>query len=200
MLEKEWVVSPTHNYLVIQKCGNSYLRSLMSEVYDKKLTIEHTYFRPNTNITWTIIRHPYERFISGLAYDIWINNYTNYDYIFGNLEKVFQQPINSTFKNTGKVSHTILQSSYLIGQSIDMFVDLSELTEFSLYNFGKIGKVKNETPGDLKMDLKEKIIKYDVEQRINDILFNDLKIYNEIINSDRLWCWQNGNVLNFLKE
>lgn len=195
MLNKEWLVAPTHNYLIIQKCGNSYVRNLLCNFYNTSLRIEQTYFRPNQNITWTVIRQPYERFISGLAYDIWINNYTNYDKIFDNLELLFKHSVSSTFKNTGKVIHTLLQNSYLLGQSIDMFVDISSLTEFCLYNFKKVDKIKNETPGELKMLVKEQIITRGMEQRITDILLADTIVYEEILKSDRLWYWQNGNVL-----
>lgn len=197
MLEREWLVCPTHNYLVIQKCGNSYIRDICQQIYgnDHHLARECNY----RNLKWTVVREPKERFISGLAYDIWKNNYNNFDSIFSNLNKLVQYPISSTFYNQGKVKHTILQSAYLIFQHIDVFVDMADLTEFSLHNFGIVTDKYNECPGEFKVQVKEEIVSRGIEQRLDDILANDVYLYKQIVNSDRLWCWQNGNVVGYLK-
>jgi len=197
MLEREWLVCPTHNYLVIQKCGNSYIRDVCHQVYGDKfhLARECNY----RNLKWTVVRDPKERFISGLAYDIWKNNYSNFDGIFSNLNKLVQYPISSTFYNQGKVKHTILQSAYLIYQPIDVFVDIADLTEFTLHNFNITSETYNYVPGEFKVKVKEEIVSRGLEQRVDDILANDMYLYKQILNSDRLWCWQNGNVVGHLK-
>lgn len=198
MLEREWCVCPTHNYLVIQKCGNTYLRDIFEKVYKENyfLARECNY----RNLKWTVVRDPKERFISGLAYDLWQNNYSNYDSLFSNLEKIVQYPISSTFYNQGKVKHTILQSAYLIYQPIDVFVDISDLTEFALHNFGMVSESYNKVPGEFKVTVKEQIVERGIEQRVDDLLANDVYIYRQIINSDRLWCWQNGNIVGYKND
>jgi hypothetical protein len=197
MLEREWCVCPTHNYLVIQKCGNSYLRDIFQKIYGESYFLaRECNFR---NLKWTVVRDPKDRFISGLAYDLWKNNYSNFDKVFENLNKLVQYPISSTFYNQGKVKHTILQSAYLVFQPIDVFVNLPDLTEFVLHNFGITGEEYNKVPGEFKVQVKEEIVKRGIEQRVDDLLANDVYLYNQICNSDRLWCWQNGNVVGYSK-
>lgn len=197
MLEREWCVCPTHNYLVIQKCGNSYLRDVFQKIYkDNFFLARECNYR---NLKWTVVREPKERFISGLAYDLWKNNYHSYDKVFENLNKLVQYPVSSTFYNQGKVKHTILQSAYLVFQHIDVFVNMPDLTEFTLHNFGVVGEVYNEVPSEFKVTVKEEIVKRNIEQRIDDLLANDIYLYNQICNSDRLWCWQNGNITGYSK-
>lgn len=197
MLEREWCVCPTHNYLVIQKCGNSYLRDIFQKIYGESyfLARECNY----RNLKWTVVRDPKDRFISGLAYDLWKNSYGNFDKVFENLNKLVQYPISSTFYNQGKVKHTILQSAYLVFQPIDVFVNMPDLTEFVLHNFGITGEEYNKVPGEFKVQVKEEIVKRGIEQRVDDLLANDVYLYNQICNSDRLWCWQNGNIVNYTK-
>lgn len=195
MIDREWCVCPTHNYMVIQKCGNSYIRDIFKKIYqDDYIIAKEPNFR---NIKWTVIRDPRDRFVSGLAYDIWKNNYTNYDKLFSNLESLMQNPISSTFYNSGKVKHTILQSSYLMLQYIDLFVDIKDLTEFCLLNFDETSDQTNKVPAELKTKVKEEIISRNMQQRIDDLLANDMYLYNQILNHDRLWCWQNGNVTGY---
>ena len=199
MIEREWCVCPTHNYLVIQKCGNSYIRDILQRTYDKDFFVNR---EPNyRNVKWTVIRNPKERFVSGLAYDLWKNNYSNYDSLFKNLEKIVQYPVSSTFYNSGKVKHTILQSAYLVLQPVDVFVDINDLTEFCLLNFGMTSEITNSVPDEFVLSVKEEITKRNIQQRVDDILASDTYLYNQIMNSDRLWCWQNGNILgnNFNK-
>lgn len=192
MIEREWCVCPTHNYLVIQKCGNSYVRDIFKKFYGDDFFIAK---EANRNLRWTVVRNPRERFISGLAYDIWKNNYKNYDSLFSNIDKIVQYPVSSTFYNMGRVKHTILQSAYLVLQNVDVFVEIKDLTEFCLLNFGMTSDVTNSVPDEYTLRVKTEITDRNLQQRIDDLISNDVYLYNQIMNSDRLWCWQNGNIL-----
>jgi len=194
----DWRVLPTHNYLLIQKTGFTYISNVFKSFYgnfsdDSYLVLPQ---ESEKNICWTSIRNPYERFISGLAYDMWLTN-VNCDYLFSNLPNLINGHISTYFRKSGKIQHTLSQVSYIMFQPISFFVDMNDLTEFCFMNFGvMLGEdCQNKVPKDFKILIEKEIEKRGLTQRVQDLLSYETYFYNRIMQSDHIWRWQNGNVL-----
>lgn len=195
--DPEWAVLPTHNYLVIQKNGNTYVRDVLREYYKDTYCEESFVPRENlVNPCWTVIRNPHDRFMSGLAYDLWMTG-VNLDHAFSDLQNNINSKMPVFFRSTRKVSHTISQVNYILFQPMTFFVDIKDLTAFCQINFGLESTVecKNEVPKDFKKMVAGEICRRNLTQRVNDLLSYETYFYNRLINSSNIWSWQNGNVL-----
>lgn len=194
----EWYVLPTHNYLLIQKTGCSYILNVFESFYRDASDISSpTIPQENQkNVCWTAIRNPHERFISGLAYDMWMTN-VNCDHLFSDLPNLINGHISAHFRSSRKVQHTLSQVSYIMYQPISFFVDIRDLTEFCFINFGVILNEdhQNKVPKDFKILVEQEIEKRGLTQRVQDLLSYETYVYNKIMQSDHVWRWQNGNVL-----
>lgn len=193
----EWKILPTHNYLLIQKTGCSYVCNLFEFFYQESPRSHQTIPEQNQkNICWTTIRNPYERFISGLAYDIHKTN-VNFDIVFSDLPSLINGHVSAYFRSSGKVQHTISQVSYIMHQPISMFVDVKDLTEFCSMNFNTVlnEDYQGKVPTDFKILVQQEIENRGLTQRVQDLLSYETYVYEKILQSDHIWRWQNGNIL-----
>lgn len=156
---------------------------------------EKSYGFPNENVRWTVIRDPYERLISGLAYDI---KKTGVDkkIVLDNFEDSLYGTMSPVFRSITNETHTFSQTCYFMGQQLDVYVDINDLDLFLEMNFGyqKVGKIN-----EVELEYKDKaieIIEIFGKQRVKDILSFDTFIYNTIKNSADIWKWQNGKIFN----
>ena len=173
----EFYETPKYQYLLIHKnASTSILNFIQKDDY---------FITKNKNLSkvrWTVIRDPFERFVSGLVYDLKRNNLKVEDI---NLDKIFTSKVNEKIRQTGFVNHTCLQTLYLINADIDWYVDINDLEVFLKMHFNEkicLNKLENY---DLKID-KEEVMKY---------LKIDYEVYNQIMHSENLWEWQKGKIL-----
>lgn len=195
----EWKILPTHNYLLIHKTGCSYVRNVFESFYENCYDDNSSEIIPKQNlknVCWTVVRNPYQRFISGLAYDIWTTN-SNFDHLFFDLPSLVNGHVSGYFSTTRKIQHTLSQVSYLMYQPISFFVDTKDLTEFCFINFGIVLNEdhQNKVPKDFKILVEQEIEKRGLTQRVQDLLSYETYVYSRIMQSDHIWRWQNGNVL-----
>lgn len=180
----DWRECPTHVYLAVQKNGHSYIMDIL----ENREPEPESEFKPR----WMVVRDPYDRFVSGLAYDL-MQSDMNVNY----LDKVLSDPasimfskLSRMYNRTGKTNHSAAQSTYIINQKVDVFVNLSDLTEFCDANFGVVRDKVNETPKEFKEIIEFKI---DKEEMMKLLTF-DYYVYNSILQSERLWKWQYGKI------
>jgi len=171
-------------FLRIYKNGNSSVINCIQENFKNKF---FTTSRPAIDKPrFAIIRDPYERFISGLIYDLKRHNIhikdVKIDKLFTTNETHIQNII------TGNINHSASQIPYLMNTGITHYVDIKDLDLFLKMHFNKS---LNNNSTDVK---KEKIEKYLDKNEIIKYLHLDYYIYNSIINSPFLWEWQHGKI------
>jgi len=135
---------------------------------------------------FAIIRDPYERFISGLKYDLAKHKVDIQDI---KIDKLFTtNEIHGRNILVGNINHSASQIPYLMNSGISHYIDIKDLNLFLKMHFNKIKHV-NES----KIETKE-IEKYLDKNEIMKYLHLDYYIYNSIINSPFLWEWQHGKI------
>jgi hypothetical protein len=163
-------------------------------------------FLDNNKPYWAVIRDPYQRFISGLTYDILILNhdkelklldkFLNEDY----LEKLFLKNYDSFFSITGNVPHTLCQWTYLYNQPVDFFVRIEDLTSFIHLHFGNDSFSKHPGNNLLQNKVKEYIDKNNnLKQLINYYLTPDLYLYKQLYNQGKVWEHNYGQMFYLAK-
>ena len=190
------------HYLLIHKNACTTIRGHLdsnSPYLDLKMSL----IPDNSNLPyWTVTRDPYDRFISGLTYDIFKSYPLAKDLkkVLGtiNFNNLFLQklPISSISKSIGKLNHTVLQWTYLFNQKLDFYVDIKDLDLFLEVHFEKKTKERGKS-----QDPKQKeIVKNYIESNPNlkslvfNYLSNDYYLLNQINNSGLLWNWQMGKM------
>jgi hypothetical protein len=146
-----------------------------------KYNPEIVYVKSSNKIKWTVIRDPYERFISGLNYDLKRHKMSIEDV---NLERLFVSYVNSKSRIHGNVNHTISQVLYLANTDIDWYVDINDLDLFLKIHFNTTFKLNSNSEKNIFFDKKE-VMKY---------LQLDYEVYNRIKSSTHLWEWQKGKI------
>ena len=173
----EFYETDKFQYLLIHKNGCTSVTKLINE-FDYVVTD----IKNLNKIRWTVIRDPFERFMSGLEYDLTRNNLKIKDI---NIKNLFLSKVNKQTRTKGFVSHTCSQLLYLMNTDINWYIHINDLNLFLKMHFGKSVVVnKNKKEYKLKIN-KEEIMKY---------LNIDYEIYNQIMSSENLWQWQKGRI------
>ena len=193
MFAREYVIVSDCNWMNIQKNASSYIKDVLQKSYGDGYQI---WGNPDRGLpTWCVVREPYDRYIAGLSYDIYYNQYSNWDNIFLNLLDTVQGSIGGTFRINGRVKHTLLQSNYFMFQPIDFFVKIEDVKEFCYINWQQESDDYNKVPTDFKKDVIKEIKSRKLEPQIRAMLANDNEIYNSILSSEKIWSWQNGSIV-----
>jgi hypothetical protein len=172
----EFYENDNFQYLLIHKNGcTSVLKSL------EDLNVTYSNKRNLNKIGWTVIRDPYERFMSGFNYDLERQNLKFEDI---KLEQLFSSYHEEKTREQGNVKHSSSQIPYLINTNINWYVNIKDLSLFLKMHFDK-EFILNKGKENKYFFPKEEINKY---------LHLDYKIYNLIINSPYLWEWQKGRI------
>jgi len=198
---------PTHQYLSIHKNASSYITECLLKKYDES-EISFEYIagnNPSELLAWTVVRDPLNRFINALSYDInkvglqvtqnTINEVIGTtdklcNYIFG------KAPIR--FRNSGKIRHSMLQTSYLFDNRIDIIVGIEDLDIFVKMHFPGIFI----DPED--MNLGNKTLQNEVQnylnnnpktfETLNTLLAIDYFTLENFKAADSKWHWANGTI------
>jgi hypothetical protein len=155
--------------------------------------------------SWTVLRDPYERFISGLSYDILNTNPKLKDnkdniieYITDNdvAEGVYSS-VSRFFRSNKSVIHYISQATYYMGEDINYFVKLQDLNEFTKYNFPDCDLFYRDELNEKCKNIVEKAIESvpNLKTRIKDLLQVDYYMMDKIEQAGKFWKWQYGKVL-----
>ena len=164
-------------YLLIHKNGSSSVMKCIEE-YNPQPTQ-----KKSNKIRWTVIRDPYERFISGFKYDV-VRHSINIEDI--DYTKLFNSYVNTISRGIGNVNHCSSQVPYLINTDIHHYVDIKDLNIFLKMHFNKSEFLNEQGKVDIDLKLdKNEIMKY---------LKLDYQIYNSIKYSQSLWEWQQGKI------
>lgn len=164
-------------YLLIHKNGSSSVRACvdpLNPVVTNKINLN--------KIKWTVIRDPYERFVSGLKYDLKRQNLNIEDI---NPSSFYHSVVNVFSRTKGNVNHTASQIPYIINSHINWYIELKDLSTFLKMHFNNV-QYKNMEENKIQLNLdKEEIMKH---------LELDYYIYNQILGSSCLWKWQQGKI------
>jgi|TARA_B100000900_G_C20395731_1_gene640591 hypothetical protein len=135
---------------------------------------------------FAVIRDPYERFISGLKYDLKRHNVNVQDI---KLDKLFAtNEIHLRNTVNGNINHSASQILFLMNAGVSHYIDIKDLNLFLKMHFNNVptlNKSNQET---------EEIEKYLDKKEIMKYLHLDYCVYNSIISSPFLWEWQHGKI------
>jgi hypothetical protein len=176
-------------FVRIHKNGNMSVEKCIKNNF-KKEDIHYTNHL-SKKVRFCIIRDPYERFLSGLKWDLWLNKVDIKDI---NIKELFTANEHH-FRNSmiGHIKHSTSQIPYLFNVQCSHYIDMSNLTLFLKMHFGKS---EHETKF---ADLNDKDHLKNIEQNLdkNEImkyLHLDYYVYDSIKKSPFLWEWQHGKI------
>ena len=173
----EFVETEKFQYLKIQKNGSSSI----CEIIENSMDFKYVNNKNLNKIRWTVIRDPYERFVSGLQYDL-TRQKLNLEDI--NINEAFvSNYLNPMNGLKGNMNHATSQVPFLINTDINYYIDIKDLDIFLNMHFNKTLNI-NKTECKLTLDRQE-IMKH---------LVVDYQVYNQIQNTPYLWKWQQGKI------
>ena len=185
------------NYLLIHKNGCSQVKKHLYLNYSQVEKFFNS-FPQNNKINWTVLRDPYDRFISGLTYDLLkqFKNLNNLEKIIDNSLFLIYQKINLKTRENGNISHTIPQWTYLLSHPLDFLVMINNLDDFLDIHFQKrFNYTKTNTPSEQKDIVLNYIEKNSyLKNLIMAYLAPDYYYIQQSQFQDLFWTWQNGKI------
>tara|TARA_R110000744_G_scaffold77283_2_gene152689 strand:+ start:466 stop:1032 length:567 start_codon:yes stop_codon:yes gene_type:complete len=172
-------------FVRIHKNGNTSVEKCIRDNF-KKEEIQYVYHL-SKKTRFCIIRDPYEKFLSGLKWDLQLNEVNIKDI---NIKQLFTANEHHQRNSwIGRIKHSTSQIPYLFNVQCSHYVDISDLNLFLKMHF-------NETAHEAKAFLNSS---YDIEKYIDKdevmkYLHMDYYIYNSIKKSPFLWEWQHGKI------
>ena len=182
----ELVETKDFQYVRIFKNGNKTIIYCIEEKYNKDEIIYTSHLSKKPR--WTVIRDPYERFISGLIYDLERHNINIKEL---DIKKLFNMnPIHMRNTLLGNMKHSASQIPFILTTQVDHFIDIKDLNLFLKMHFGNT-KHENKNENIIK---KQKIENFLDKDDVMKYLHMDYYVYNFIKNSPFLWEWQHGKI------
>lgn len=205
MQNSEFLITPTSQYLAIQKNASSYVADTLKSNFPPNGFLSNFEKTPNL-ISWSVIRDPYERFISGLAYDLNLHfpKPLNLDLFFSKIDikSLFLGKQNHKLRNNRRICHTHLQILYLFNRNVDFYVDVKDLDIFLRIHFKNPPQnLPSSNKGSNKGDsaIKELLKNYiESNSKLKDIIYNylslDYYLIDELYNNSLIWGFQQGKI------
>lgn len=175
-------------FVRIHKNGNNSVIKCIQNNLKKGEQINYVY-QLSKKPRFCIIRDPYERFLSGLKYDLWQNKVDIKDVDVSKLFVDNEHHLRNSWR--GHIKHSTSQIPYIFNTQCTHYVDISDLNLFLKIHF-------NQTAHENKFNNIEKEYK-NIEKHLNknDImkyLHLDYYVYNTLKTSAFMWDWQHGKI------
>jgi len=172
-------------FVRIHKNGNISIEKCIKNNF-KKEDIFYTNHL-SKKVRFCIIRDPYERFLSGLKWDLWLNKVDIKDVNIETLFTANEHHLRNSW--IGHIKHSTSQIPYLFNIQCSHYIDISDLNLFLKMHFGK-SEHENKSPLDGPKDIEKHINKNEVMK----YLHLDYYLYNSLKKSPFLWEWQHGKI------
>tara|TARA_R100001591_G_scaffold88784_1_gene94891 strand:+ start:43 stop:630 length:588 start_codon:yes stop_codon:yes gene_type:complete len=187
----EFYETNSFEYLLIHKTGcQSVLRTFDS--INVKVTMNQN--KQSGKFCWTVLRDPLERFISGLCHNLSLSN-IELNQLY--LKQLLFNVIHPNLRSVSLTPLTVLQTTYLIGSKVDMFVSHKDLNNFLQINFNTSFH-ENKGSSVLKKKVKNYIEENkDFKKALDKYLQIDYFVHQQILNNNQFWYWQLGKVLQY---
>jgi hypothetical protein len=180
----EFIETKDFQYVRIFKNGNGSVMKCIKEKYGDNGYTSTNHLNKKTR--WVVIRDPYERFISGLAYDLKRHKVKIEDVNIKKLFYMHQLHLRNSW--SGNFKHSISQMPFMLTTQITHFIDIKDLNIFLKMHFGKTEKINNNNSK--KQEVENFLDKNDIMK----YLHMDYYVYNFIKTSPFLWEWQHGKI------
>jgi len=181
----EIVETEKFQYVRIHKNGNSSVHKCIKNNF-KPEEIQYTNHL-SKKTRFCIIRDPYKRFLSGLKWDLYLNDVDVKDVDFKKLFTSNENHIRNSM--VGHINHSISQIPYLMNCQISHYVDIEDLNIFLKMHFKK-SEHENNYLNNNSYDIE----KYIDKDEVMKYLHLDYYVYDSIKKSPFLWEWQHGKI------
>tara|TARA_R100000654_G_scaffold10181_1_gene22851 strand:+ start:2137 stop:2724 length:588 start_codon:yes stop_codon:yes gene_type:complete len=187
----EFYETNSFEYLLIHKTGcQSVLRTFDS--INVKVTMNQN--KQSGKFCWTVLRDPMDRFISALCHNL---SLSNIELNKLDLKQLLFNVIHPNLRSVSLTPLTVLQTTYLIGSKVDMFVSHKDLNNFLQINFNTSFH-ENKGSLVLKKEVKDYIEENkNFKKALDKYLQIDYFVYQQILNNNQFWYWQLGKVLKY---
>jgi len=179
----EIIETEKFQFVRIHKNGNKSVVKCIENSF-KEEEISYV-FRLSSKPRFCIIRDPYERFISGLKYDLSRSTIDIKDIDIKQLFTANEVHPRNIWK--GYIKHSISQMPYLFNTQCSHYIDLKDLNTFLKIHFNQIAHENKST-------INNNIEKYIDKDEVIKYLHLDYYMYNTIKKSPFLWEWQHGKI------
>jgi len=172
-------------FVRIHKNGNQSVAKCIYDNYEKE-EVQITYHL-SKKPRFCIIRDPYQRFLSGLKWDLHLNQVNVKDI---NIKQLFTANEHHQRNSwIGRIKHSTSQIPYLFNIQCSHYIDMLDLNLFLKMHFGKsehLTKGPDYSSEDIEKYVdKDEVMKY---------LHLDYYMYDRIKQSPFLWEWQHGKI------
>jgi len=185
----ELIETKDFQFLKIHKNGNLSVMECIKSRYSPEEIVFKNHL--SKKVRFCIIRDPYERFLSGLRYDLLRHNTDIKDI---DVVKSITSNENHTRNIViGNLKHSTSQIPYLMNVQVSHYIDMSDLNIFLKMHFNKTEHI-NGFPNKYKDSKFYNIEEYIDKEEIMKYLYLDYYFYNHIKTSPFLWEWQHGTI------
>jgi len=185
----EFVETKDFQFLIIHKNGNLSVTECIKSRYKKEEIMYKNQL--SKKVRFCIIRDPYERFLSGLRYDLLRHNTDIRD--IDVIKAITSNENHLRNQMLGNIKHSSSQIPYLMNVQLTHYVDINDLNIFLKMHFNKTEHI-NKFPNKFKKSKFYDIEKYIDKDEIMKYLHLDYHIYNHIKKSPFIWEWQHGTI------
>ena len=183
----EIVDTEKFQFVRIHKNGNgSVIKCIHNNFKKEEISYIHSLSK---KVRFCVIRDPYERFLSGLKWDLHLNNVDVKDI---NIKKLFTSNEHHQRNSwIGRINHSTSQIPYLFNVQCSHYIDISDLNLFLKIHFNEIAH-ENKASDIIKKN--QNIEKYIDKDEVMKYLHLDYYMYDTIKKSPFLWEWQHGKI------
>jgi len=196
----EFYSTPEQKYLLIHKNACSTIRDNLAKEFADTVAEG----KQGEGVSWAVVRDPYDRFVSSLAYDIGVQ-YP--DAVWGSKDRLEQiiHGINYTkyivnnvphaSNYLGKAQHSVLQTIYLFDNNIDILVDLQDLKHFIPMHFKAPTEASNLGVSDRKRLISDLMDGSPfLKDQVHSLLEVDYITLTSLRSQGRMWSWGSGKI------
>lgn len=198
----EYYSTSEQSFLLIHKNACSTVKSNLSCRFGD--TLQEVGPPIEGSLKWAVIRDPYDRFISALAYDIstqypveiWKDEKALYNVIeLLDLKKYLTHHATNSFYRSGILSHSILQTIYLFDNNIDIVVEDKDLKHFIPIHFKHPVPNQNIGVSEYKECIRKIIDKIpSIKQKVLLLLEIDYVTLESFKDKGAQWTWGSGRL------